>query len=253
MREQADPHAFAIHVGARIRTRKPRPFPRRGRNRTDRARNASQITATADDGRPLTTAAMRVCGVSRRRDQHGCVSRFSDVWARNGPRARLPRPPNPRRPRDARGVAHLVRGSSRHGQRNRRTLAVAAAVLCVTALTTGTASGGGHVYSCSIYRAPIPAGAGDAILTFSNWVAPRAPGGAHGEPPYDRVGAAARLTVADPRSTDEWSTSRPRRFHKLTVACRLHFNWFGEIVTATVRSNWVDDPVCGYLFQHSGA
>ncbi len=111
----------------------------------------------------------------------------------------------------------------------------------------------GHSYQCSIYRASItPGSPGDAIITFQNWVAPALPGGAHGEPPYDCVGAAARLTVANKRSTDEWSTTRPRRFEKLAVACKLHFPWFGEYVTVTVRSVWVDDPVCGYLLNHRG-
>jgi hypothetical protein len=132
-----------------------------------------------------------------------------------------------------------------------------AAFLCVAGLPTGVASGAtfanGHSYSCSIYRAPIHADVGDAIITFTNWVAPRLPGGAHGEPPYDCVGAAAHLTVANVRSTDEWSTSRPHHFQKLGLACLIHFTWFGEYVTVSVRSIFLDDPVCGYLLQHGGA
>jgi hypothetical protein len=142
-------------------------------------------------------------------------------------------------------------------QRGRiRTAAIASGVFWVAVLVaTNTASGAkprGHTYSCSIYRAPAGSGVGDAILTFSNWVAPRLPGGAHGEPPYDCVGAAAHLTVANYRSTDEWSTTRPPRFRKLGVACLVHFTWIGEYVTATLRSIYPDDPVCEYLLRHRG-
>ena len=133
---------------------------------------------------------------------------------------------------------------------------VTMAATCALATFTsgaGATDAKGHSYQCSIYRALIePGSRGDAIITFRNWVAPALPGGAHGEPSYDCVGAAAHLTVANKRSTDEWSTTKPRRFQRLAVACLVHFPWFGEYVTVTVRSVWVDDPVCGYLLNHRG-
>lgn len=133
-------------------------------------------------------------------------------------------------------------------------LALLVAAGATVALSTATASAStipGHISRCSIYRAG-PTNNGDAILTFANQVLPTLPGGAHGEPPYDCRGAAAQLTTADRRSTDEWSTSKPKRFRKPSLACVVHFIWIGEYVTATLRSIYPDDPVCGYLIQHDG-
>jgi hypothetical protein len=134
----------------------------------------------------------------------------------------------------------------------RRTAVFVLLAGCLASTAASGAQPKGHIYECSIYRAPIHRDLGDAIITFRNWVAPALPGGAHGEPPYDCVGAAAHLTVADPRSTDEWSATRPHHFRKLGLACLFHLTWFGEYVTVTVRSVWLDDPVCTYLATHSG-
>jgi hypothetical protein len=55
-----------------------RPLPPQGR----------QPAATLDDKRARTRSTMRVFGVLQRARRHGYTSRFRDVWATSGPRAR---------------------------------------------------------------------------------------------------------------------------------------------------------------------
>jgi hypothetical protein len=127
---------------------------------------------------------------------------------------------------------------------------IACAFVVVAAFGTGATAAGavGHVHRCSVYEI-----GGVAMVTFTNWVAPVLPGGAHGEPPFDWLYEAAQLTVQNvgDRDPNDWSVTPQRPRRKLVVACHFHFLSHGATVTVTVRSIVARDPLCSTVMSQA--